>query len=203
MANKNFWASEAAEAKRKYRYILRVTKDSGVGPTNTGFEEWLISKVTRPSFSISETSHSYLNHTFYFPGRLTWNDVSFTVVDAINPDSTGILMGMLAASGYVLPKNVADNSAKGTISKQSSIIHFTLQSIDASGDPIDEWSLKNAWITSTSLGEFDYTGDDLMSFDVTLKYDYATYEIKKGTGGLTSKQTKQLKKLENPGNEVT
>jgi len=198
----NFWANENATAKRKYRYVLKVQKtNKGVGPTNTKFESWLISKVTRPSFSITEATHAYLNHTFYFPGRLTWNDVSFTVIDSVNPDSQGQLMGMLAASGYQLPRNIASPAGKGTIDKASSIVDVQIESIDAGGATIDRWTLKNAWILSANLGEYDYSADDLMSFDVTLKYDYATYNVIGGTGGLNEQERKQLNKVASSGNE--
>ena len=166
-----FWANSNAEAKRKYRFLLNVSKAEG----GQSFEQWLIQKVSRPSFQISEATHSYLNHTFYFPGRLTWQDVSFSVVDAVNPDSTAVLMGMLASSGYRLPSQAINPASQGTISKASSVVNLFITAIDGDGGIIDRWSLHNAWISQTNFGEFDYSGDELMSFDVTVKYDYATY----------------------------
>ena len=171
MAEKRFWANSNAEAKRKYRFLLSV-----IGSSGKGFEQWLITKVSRPSFQISEATHSYLNHTFYFPGRLTWQDVSFSVVDAVNPDSTAMLMGMLASSGYRLPSQASDPKSQGTISKASAVINLYIEAIDADGDTIDTWVLHNAWISQANFGEFDYSADDLMSFDVTVKYDFATYD---------------------------
>jgi hypothetical protein len=35
----------------------------------------------KPSFALGEATHSFLNHTFKFPGRVTWNDVTITMVD--------------------------------------------------------------------------------------------------------------------------
>lgn len=172
-----FWANSDAAAKRKYRFLLDVRKTVGGVGSPIFLEQWLITKVSRPSFQISEATHSYLNHTFYFPGRLTWQDVSFTVVDAVNPDSTAILMGMLASSGYQLPSQAVSPKSQGTISKASSVVNLYIRAIDADGDEIDKWSLHNAWISQANFGEFDYSSDDLMSFDVTVKYDYATYNV--------------------------
>tara|TARA_Y100000592_G_scaffold61510_1_gene96089 strand:+ start:13806 stop:14417 length:612 start_codon:yes stop_codon:yes gene_type:complete len=193
MANGNFWANSNAIAKRKYRYILDVGYAGGANLPS--FEKWVVQKVTRPSFSISETTHSYLNHTFYFPGRLTWNDVSFTVVDAVVPDSTGVLMGMLAASGYVLPKQSDSATSQGTISKANSTIKCVLTALDQDGGEIDKWTLHNAWILSANLGDYDYTSDDLMSIDIALKYDYATYEImaSKAEGQTSNRATKKTR----------
>jgi hypothetical protein len=52
--------------------------------------------------------------------------------------------------------------------------------LDALGNEIDTWVLKNPWISQASLGEFDYTADDLMGIDVTVKYDFATYKTTAG-----------------------
>lgn len=167
MAEKRFWADKRAEAKRKYRFKLRVQM------AGRAFEEWVITKVTRPSFSITDTSHSYLNHTFKFPGRVNWEDVSFSLVEPLLPDSTDVLMAMLYDSGYRLPKA----GERNTISKEWAVIDaFELHALDALGNEVDTWVLKNPWISQASLGEFDYTADDLMGIDVTVKYDFATYK---------------------------
>ncbi len=125
MAN-TFWSQAALEPKRVFRFVLQL------GP----FEQYLITKVNRPSFEVGESEHNYINHKFYYPGRVTWNDVTFSMVDAVNPDSTGILMKMLMASGYRFP-NDADTTR--TISKveavnaigpsKASIISATLTSL--------------------------------------------------------------------------
>ena len=177
MANERFWANSNAEAKRKFRFLLTLSKDAIGGQTKEikTVEKWLITKVTRPSFQISEATHSFLNHTFYYPGRLTWQDVSFTIVDALYPDTSSILMGMLEQSGYRLPS--AAESSYQTMSKANSKINVKIEAIDAAGSPVDVWTLQNAWVSQSNFGDFDYTADDLMSIDVTLKYDYATYNV--------------------------
>lgn len=174
----NFWANQGAAAKRKYRFKLRIGM-SGVGGIDTKptFEEWVVTKVTRPSFSISDTTHSYLNHTFKFPGRLTWEDVSFTVVEPYKTDSTDALLSMLYESGYRLPKV----DERRTIAKQDAVIDiFEIEALDNEGNKADKWTLKNPWISQANFGEFDYTADDLMSIDVTVKYDFAFYKTETG-----------------------
>ena len=198
---KKFWASSDATAKRAYIFVLTIGKNfSDTGSQVQNFEKWVVQKVTRPSFSISEATHSYLNHTFYFPGRLTWNEVSFSVVDAVNPDSTALLMGMLASSGYRFPKNKSDKADLSTISKATSTIACTFSAIDAEGTEIDKWTLKNAWITSTDLGEFDYTSDDLMSITVNLRYDYAEYELMPAAASNLNNPARDFAATFKPGN---
>ena len=168
-----FWA-DSAEPKRKFRFILTVQKQ-GV-PT---IEKWLITKVTRPSFQVSGNPIKYLNHTFNFPGTVEWMDVSFTMVDAVSDnktastkDGSAIIMQMLNKSGYRIP---GDGSK--IISKESAIINMTIETIDSSGDVLDAWKLHNAWISQATFGDLDYSSDEIVSIDVTVKYDYATYTV--------------------------
>ena len=70
-----FWSDGTGyEPKRAYRWILSIDD----------IEVYTIKKVSKPSFTVSESSHQYLNHTFYYPGRVEWSTVSFSLIDPIN-----------------------------------------------------------------------------------------------------------------------
>lgn len=163
-----FWANASMEPKRHFRFVLEF------GP----LEKYTITKVNRPSFEIGESEHKFINHTFYYPGRVTWNEVTFSMVDPVLPDNTGILMKMLNASGYRFPNDV--NTATKTISKAEAVLSVGQCVIKVLGSgqgnqssPIEEWTLKNPWIKSVNMGELDYGSDDILSMDVTLRYDWA------------------------------
>jgi len=186
-----FWSQAALEPKRQFRFVLQL------GP----FESYLITKVNRPSFEVGESEHNYINHKFYYPGRVTWNDVSFSMVDAVNSDSTGILMKMLMASGYRFPNF---SSTTRTISKAEAVgaVGTCVIQVLGTGDPdilagqsgaqaqvLESWTLKNPWVKSVSMGELDYGTDDILSMDVTLKYDWATLSLSSEQGGATDRLT--------------
>lgn len=182
MPDKKFWASQDTAPKRKYRFLLNL-------PNAGSDASWMITKVNRPSFNITEAQHSFLNHTFYFPGRVEWQTVSFTIVDPVTPDATGLLVGILGASGYNIPSNIAV-SGYNTISKaQATKIMGEVQitALDAAGTGVDRWTLHNAWLKNVTMGDFDYTDDSLLSMDVELRYDFATYKML--TGGNDGRKT--------------
>jgi hypothetical protein len=175
MAENRFWANPSTSPKRKYRFLLSL-------PSLGSDASWMITKVNRPSFNITEATHSYLNHTFYFPGRVEWQTVSFSIVDPVSPDATGMLMGVLGAAGYQIPANLAGNpgGSYGTMSKAAATDAMKLvkiKSINAQGDAIDEWTLHNAWMKNVTMGDYDYSDDSLLSIDVEVRYDFATYFI--------------------------
>ena len=173
--NTKFWASYESEPKRAYRFILNLD----------GQDSWTVTKVTRPSISITEASHQYLNHTFYYPGRVEYNTVSFTLVDPLTPNSTARMLGIFGASGYSLPSKVAYN----TISKKKSVSAMGtphIHTVNADGAIIESFSLINAWVKNVDFGEFDYSSDDLINIGVELRYDYVKYTIKAGVEGVGS-----------------
>ena len=166
-----FWASAVTEPKRKYRFTLAVQ----------GLESWTITKVKRPSFKLTDSSHIFYNHKFNFPGRVEWDPVSFTTVDPINPDSTGILMKMLMASGYEFPDKQFGGAGNtyNSVNKVSSVDAINpiiIKAYDAQGSCIEKWTLKNAFVSSVDFGEYDYSAVDMLNIQVTLKYDWATLE---------------------------
>jgi hypothetical protein len=180
-----FWSQVAVEPKRSFRFVLELSP----------FEAWTVKKVDRPSFEIAEIEHKFINHTFYYPGRVTWKEVTFTVVDPINPDNTGILMKSLIASGYRFPSSAAVTrsitKADVTAALGSPVIKVYAggpeQVVDPNSDKaaraniIETWSFHNAWIKDTTMGTLDYETDELLNIDITLRYDWAQLDVKGST----------------------
>jgi len=46
--------------------------------------------------------------------------------------------------------------------------------LNASGIPIEIWTLNNAFIKSAKYGDLDYSSDDLRTVEMTFRYDWAT-----------------------------
>jgi hypothetical protein len=166
-----FWSSPTTEPKRKYRFTFDVA----------GLPVWTITKVGRPSFTVTETNHVFYNHRFSYPGRVEWDPVSFTIVDPINPDAAGILMKMLYAAGYEFPdKQFGGNGYNfGSINKVDSVDALnpvTITAFDGEGVSVEKWTLKNAFITKVDMGEYEYNSQDMVNSSITLRYDWATLE---------------------------
>jgi len=168
-----FWThaqgTDAQDPKRQYRFVA----DFGVG----GDCQWMVKNITKPSVSLSEASHEYLNHTFYYPGRASWNSISVTLVDPVSPDATATMMNILKEAGYSPPTSA---DSLDTVSKKGSIAalgHLFVRQINAAGDEIETWELQNAWVKSVTLSGLDYSGDSLSEVTLEIRYDFATLKI--------------------------
>ena len=76
--SENFSQGGLKDPKRKFRFTVNF---NGIAAAQGGGQLWYAKTVSKPSFQIAAAEHKYLNHTFYYPGSVTWNDVVITLVD--------------------------------------------------------------------------------------------------------------------------
>lgn len=167
-----FWGNANSQPKRKHRFALALG--------NSGLPEWIVVNVKRPTMEISTTEHQYLNHTFKFPGRAKWQDVSVTLRDPLTPDASQTLYKVLENAGYTPPnKDPGVQSQKRTFTKAkfgSAVGMIQIQTLDAEGAVKEIWKLHNPIITNVDWGQFDYGDEGLLDISLNIAYDYATIE---------------------------
>jgi hypothetical protein len=170
-----FWADvgTADEPKRVYRWLMYM----GNVPS------WMVKKVAKPSFEVTTAEHKYLNHTFYYPGRVQYETVDITLVDPVNPDAAGTMMQILRHSGYSPPAedHVNTISKKNATNALGEVRVVQLGAGDV-GNPTDltiveEFTFINAWVSKVNFGELDYESDNLIDVTLTLRYDYVELDL--------------------------
>ena len=167
-----FWTdSTAQDPKRQYRFLVTI---SGIENGAT----WYAKKVNKPAFTISSAQHQYLNHTYYYPGRIEWQPVTVTLVDPVSPDALAETLSVVAASGYRVPGAGirVPQVDTTTISKASAVDALggvEIAQIDNLGNRIETWNLNGAFITDVSYSELDYGSDDLVEIMLKFQYDWA------------------------------
>lgn len=172
-----FWSSGETEPKRNYRWKVSI---DGFGGNNI---LWWAKTVTVPSFDVSEVEHNHFDNKYYYPGRVSWSEVTLTLVDPISPDAVQLTNELLIKSGYYVP-NLTTSDPKVTISKRrATIVGFQKMKIfvvDSEGEEIEQWTLNNPFIKSAKYGDLDYSNDDLRTVEMAIRYDWATCDILAG-----------------------
>jgi len=175
MANENFWTNAPAQdPKRGFRFKVSIPglTDGASDPI------WWAKKAEKPSVSFTEASHNYLNHTYYWPARAEWNEVSVTMVDPVDPDAASGLVLLVQAAGYDIPAGIANTEDFASMSKAGAIDALgtvLVEQINELGDVLESWTLNNAWIKEVTFGELDYGSDDLTELTIKFRYDWATF----------------------------
>ena len=150
-----FWSTNFGEdttlndPKRKFRFIVEF---QGIQAAQGGAQLWYAKTAAKPSFKVETTEHNYLNHKFHYPGAVTWEEVSITLV---NPSSLSTISKAKAVG------------ALGTV---------TITQLDSNGEPLETWTLWNAFITEVKYGDLEYGSDDIAEMTVGLRYDWARVE---------------------------
>ena len=174
----SFWTSTALEPKRQYRFRLTITAVGGGG--SVGNAIWFAKKVTIPQFTVGEIKHSFVDKTFYFPGRVEWNTIEATLVDPADPDAVDITNKILVGSGYYVPSKADGSEDWGSMSKQEAAMaigEVVIDVIDQDGKSIEQWRLINPFVKSVKFGELSYDSDELREIGIEFRYDYAICEI--------------------------
>lgn len=167
-----FWTTaQGRDPKRKFRFLLRIANLPEGG-------QWFVKTSDRPSFEVSSTEHKFLNHTFYYPGAVTWNEVSVTLVDPVDPDMQAGIADIIRGSGYYIPTN-SDGPGKNTTtiakSKAATALgRVTIDMIDSDGNAVESWILNGAWISGIENSNLEYGSDDMAETTVKFRYDWAT-----------------------------
>lgn len=163
-----FWSSPQSDPKRNYRFYAQFGD----------LPHWVATKVSLPAYKLGEAKHSYLNHTFKYPGRIEWEDVTLSLRDPVNPDSSQTIMKILTDSGYFFPDAQFNLGNFATVSKRQAINAIgnkaMITQVDGEGAPITIWTLHNAWVKDFKPGELDYSSDELVELSLTITYDWAT-----------------------------
>lgn len=179
-----FWTVYNTDPKRSFRYrFLLGGTDAATAKVN--IREYVIKDVKKPSFQMETGPQAkYIQHTFKYPGRVQWQDVTFNIVDpgTRDEDSSVALMNILAVSGYAVPGTEAQSRTSISKTKANRAIGVPkIKEINAEGGDVVTWSLHNAYITNVDFGNLSYDTDEMVTYAITLSYDYAT--IKKHGGG--------------------
>jgi hypothetical protein len=113
-----------------------------------------------------------LNETIYFPSKPEWKPIPLSLYD-IKKTENPVINWL---------KNIYDAKA-GTWSPSLNSVEelkgkkkCTLQMYDGCGEVIESWIFENAWPQNIEFGELDMSASDVMTIDLTLRYDRAYIE---------------------------
>ena len=174
----SFWTESNITPKRNFRFLIEITN---LGDNGSQSIVWWAKSVKVPAFDVAETQHQFLDNTYNFPGRVTWQDVNMTLVDPASPDAVALTNHIMdefysikSKGALGAPKTV---SKKGAVAALGSVI---IRILDENGDDVEKWTLANPFIKSVSYSDLAYDNEDLRTIDITFKYDWARCETTDG-----------------------
>ena len=161
--NEAFYRTNAYswEPKKQHQFILSIPDTTGAA----AIPAYLIKTSAKPTISNSEITLDHINVQRYVKGKSVWNSIAVQLYDPIEPSAAGAVIEWVrlhheSATG----RDGYSNMYKKTL---------TLQQLSPIGEVIEEWQMVGAFITEANFGSLDWSAEDVVMIDLTLRYDYA------------------------------
>ena len=129
---------------------------------------FIVKAAARPSMTNGEIVLDHINIDRKVKGKSRWNDISLTLYDPIVPS------GAQAVMEWIRLHHESLTGRDGYSSQYKKDITF--HALSATGEKIEEWTLKGAFILDSNFGSMDWGTEDAVTIEMTLKYDYAVLE---------------------------
>jgi hypothetical protein len=146
------------EPKLNNRFIMEIN----------GIDSYLVKTMSRPTVSSEIVELDHINVKRKIKGKTTWEDVTISLYDPIVPSGAQQVMDWIRQSHEAL------TGRDGYAAFYKKDVNF--YALGPVGDKVEQWTLKGAFITSANFGDMDWAGNELVSIEVTLAYDYAILE---------------------------
>jgi hypothetical protein len=130
---------------------------------------YIIKAAARPSLTNGEVLLDHINVERKLKGKTRWQDVSITLYDPIVPS------GAQSVMEWVRLHHESLTGRDGYSTQYKKDIRFN--SLSPTGEIIEEWLLKGAFIADSNFGQMDWSTEESVQIELTLKYDYAVLEF--------------------------
>lgn len=157
-------ADPTACFKRKNRWLFIVPDVCG-----EGVNALPPLKSNRPSISFKEIEVQHISETVYFPGKPEWKPITISLYD-VDTKRTRFhpVFEWLKKLYDVSEKDVIINPSCDEFKKQAN-----LQLLDGCGNVVEEWIYEGIWPQSVEFGDLDMSSSEVVTCDLTLRYDRA------------------------------
>lgn len=147
------------QAKLKYLFVITIQ----------GIPTYLCTKASRPKWAAAETEYFWLNSRRYTAGKVSWDPISVTVIDAYTPSGAQAVMSWMRAKHE--PLSGRDGYAANYMKD------CTIHVLGPSGDVQQSWKLLNCWVKSADFGDLDMSDQNTaMEVTIQLRFDKAILE---------------------------
>ena len=121
-----------------------------------------------PKVSNNSVKLDYGNTYAWYKGKTTWEDITMRFYGLEQPDTNSIMWNYLN-----MHQGIEDGSDNY---KDTYAFDMIVQLMSPDENPIGKFKLVNAYIENLDFGEVDWANEDILSPEITFKYDYCLWE---------------------------
>lgn len=148
----------AFEPKQVNRFILYIE----------GVPAYLVKAAQRPTVTHGKVVMDHINTKWNVKGKSEWGDITLTLYDPVVPSAAQAVMEWVRLSH----ESVTGRDGYTDFYKKD----LTLNVLGPTGDKVEEWTLKGAFITNASFGDVDWATEGSLNISITLAIDLAVLQ---------------------------
>jgi hypothetical protein len=158
------------EPNVSFRYYLSSDAFDGI---------WFLCKaISLPSIDQGEVVIDYVNTDFKVKGKSRWQDITLSIYDSVGLPDSSTNNGAKETHDWLLKHHNSENGVDGWAFPNNSGYKQTmlLNVLNPQGTTVYSWKLWGAFMSAINFGSMDWAAEDAVLAEVTIKYDYATYQ---------------------------
>ncbi len=165
--------SNTVEVRRKHRWYFE-TLGRGYGGQFANSELLVLQSASRPSFKFEQPEMHHNQEVVRFAGKQDWDPVTMVWYDCEQqPDISRGIYHWLETVVQMTNIRVAHPRAYKT--------NASLVLADGWGNISERWFMYGCWPAEVNWQELDYTSTDLLTCEVTMRFDRAHRECTNGS----------------------
>jgi hypothetical protein len=145
----------AWEPKYQHKFIMSICD----------IPAYLIKSSAKPSAENGEVVLDHINIQRKVKGKTKWNNLEITLYDPITPSGAQAMMEWFRAHH----ESATGRDGYSSFYKKN----LTMVQLDGMGIPVEEWTIRGAFIQSCNWGTLDWSTEEVQTITATLSYDYA------------------------------
>ena len=147
------------EPKLNNRFIMEID----------GIPAYLVKTLERPTVTSEVVTLDHINVKRYTKGKTSWSTVACTLYDPIVPSGAQAVMEWVRLHH----ESVTGRDGYSDFYKKD----ITFNMLGPSGDKVEEWTLKGAFISEANFSDLNYAENTPAEIALTLRYDYAILQF--------------------------
>ena len=170
---------------RKFRWLFGLD-DITPFPNDTSVNVLPPRKAARPQLTFKDMEAQHLSETVFFPGKAEWKPINITLWEM--PKAIGNPVFEWVRRAYRPEPQSGSNSkvwtpsvdcdsgqvlGEGSFTEQRFKRSAILFLLSGCGDCMEKWVFQNAWPQTINWGDLDMGNSEVVTVDITLRYDRA------------------------------
>lgn len=128
-----------------------------------GMDTFTAESIDRPKVDVGEIEMNYINTTTFIPGKAKPQSINMKFKDPIAPSQT--------QKAWEWMRSIYEFETGRAGYKELIKKNIFIKVLSPTGEVVEKWELKNAWVKGLTLSPLDYSSEEKLMVEFEIRYD--------------------------------